>query len=474
MLYGFSDRGGTILVCPSISFPSEELRKIVGIQHYEERMLFFVLLLRDPALRIVYVTSLPVDADIIDYYLSFLPDPEDARARLQLIHVGDAAPSALSAKVLHRPLLIDRLREAVAGSEEVFLVPFNVTSWESELAEALNVPLYGPQPGLNPLGSKSGSRRVARLAGVPVFDGAEDLWSLQEVEQAIEQLLARSPDAEAVVVKLNNGFSGQGNAIIDVDGIRSPIDASKTVFCAEEESWSSFSTKIAAEGAIVEELARRPGAVSPSVQMTIAPGGTIELVSTHDQILGGPDGQVYLGCRFPARPGYRSLIQEKGCRIADVLASKGVVGSFGVDFIVWEEDGKYRAHLTEINLRMGGTTHPYLMTKLAIEGRYDVASGELIAGGRPKAYVATDNLKSESFVGLRPRDVIKAVADAGVAYDHDSRTGVTLHLLGALPGFGKLGVTCIGNSPEEADALYEDVMSVLAELVANRRPRSRS
>ena len=44
---------GTIVVLPSATFPESELRKIVGIQHYEERLLCTTLLLRDPELRIV-------------------------------------------------------------------------------------------------------------------------------------------------------------------------------------------------------------------------------------------------------------------------------------------------------------------------------------------------------------------------------------------------------------------------------------
>jgi hypothetical protein len=33
--------------------------------------------------------------------------------------------------------------------------------------------------------------------------------------------------------------------------------------------------------------------------------------------------------------------------------------------------------------------------------------------------------------------------------------------LGAVPKFGKMGVTCIADSPEEANALYEDVSALL-------------
>src|SRR3954454_11594103 len=91
---------GTIVVLPSATFPESELRKIVGIQHYEERLLCTTLLLRDPELRIVYITSLPVDEAIIEYYMRFLPDPAGARRRLHMVVVGEDSGRALTAKVL--------------------------------------------------------------------------------------------------------------------------------------------------------------------------------------------------------------------------------------------------------------------------------------------------------------------------------------------------------------------------------------
>jgi hypothetical protein len=44
---------GTVVVLPSLSFPTSELRKIVGIGFYEERLLFLLLLLRRPDVQIV-------------------------------------------------------------------------------------------------------------------------------------------------------------------------------------------------------------------------------------------------------------------------------------------------------------------------------------------------------------------------------------------------------------------------------------
>ena len=430
-------------------------------------MLFVVLALRDPGLRVVYLSSMPIDDTVITYYLSFV-DADNASDRLELVSVDDPSPRALSAKLLDAPGLVERLETLVGDRHSAYLLPFNVTAWETKLAEALNVPLFGPPLNLVQLGSKTGARRVARAAGVDVLDGAEDLRSEADLEEAATALLGRRPDASAIVVKLNNGFSGQGNAILEVNSMRSPLRESPVVFCAPEESWASFAAKVVAGGAILEELVRAPGLTSPSAQVRIEPSGRFSITSTHDQILGGPDEQVYLGCRFPARPEYRLLVSSLARRIAAELARRGVIGSFGVDFVVAPTAAGQRAFLTEINLRLGGTTHPFEMTRLATRGRYDEATGELRANGRAKHYMATDNLKSVRYVGLSPIDAIDAIEAHGLAFNPSSNTGVTLHLLGALPRYGKLGLVAIADSEQEAEDTYRAALGAL-DTVASAR-----
>jgi hypothetical protein len=456
---------GTIVVIPSITFPGIELRKITAIEHYEERMLVALLMLKNPSLRIVYTSCLHVDPAIVDYYLGFIDPRLRPRERLTLVAADDPEPRALSAKLLERPDLIAALHSAIGDPSHAYILPFNVTDLEREVALELDVAIWGPRPTDAWLGSKSGARQVARQAGVAVFEGSENLRSLEEISAAIALLRRARPEAEAVVIKLNNGFSGQGNAIIDLADLRGPLEASPTTFCGAGESWPSFADKIAAEGAIVEELARAPDATSPSVQMRIAPGGQYEVVSTHDQLLGGPDDQVYLGCRFPARATYRREIQSAALAVTEVLASGGVFGSFGIDFVVVPGRGIF---LSEINLRAGGTTHPYLMARLATEGTYDTDSGELWCQGRSKVYLATDNLKSEAYRALSPARAVEALEKAGLAYSHTVRKGATLHLLGALPGYGKLGVVCIADSHDEAAAHHDAVVRTLDAAARSR------
>jgi hypothetical protein len=456
-------REGTVVVLPSLSFPPSELRKIVGIGYYEERLLFLLLLLRQPRVKVVYLTSMPVEEAVVDYYLGFLPDPAGARSRLHMRAAGDPAPRSLTAKLLDRPELLDRVRELCEGPGGAFVQPFNVTADEQALAERLCRPLYGPPAALAGLGSKTGSRRVARLAGVPVLDGAEDLRSVEAVEAAARRLGERpAPPVGSVVIKLNDGFSGQGNAVVDLAGLNGSLLDSPVVFCAEEESWPSFAAKIETGGAVVEELLDVPEMVSPSVQLRILPGGTPLVLSTHSQVLGGPNRQVYLGCRFPADAAYRSQIKDAAERVGRVLAARGVIGYFGVDFFVVPERGRQRVYLSEINLRVGGTTHPFGMAALVTDGRYDMAGGNLVARGRAKSYLATDNLKSPALVGREPQDVLDQVARLGLGFDRRRCTGTTMHLLGALREYGKMGVTCIGDTEEEARERYREVVAALS------------
>lgn len=456
---------GTLIVVPSLTLSIEELGKIAGVVYYEERLLFLLLLLAQPDLRIVYVTSLRVEEPIVDYYLRFVPAEVEPGHRLYLVALWNQDAVSLTEKLLGDDAALGRVTDLAAEDEGAILATFNSTEHERTLANALDTPLYGCDPDLVHLGSKSGSRRIARETGVPVLPGSEDLYSIEEVERALEKLRRERPEAVAAVVKLNEGFSGQGNAIVELGTLRSPLAHAGTVFCAGDETWSGFAPKIAREGAIVEELVRGEGVTSPSVQLRVAPDGFIEVVSTHDQILGGPDQQVYLGCRFPAHSSYREQITDLGRAVAKHLASRGVIGSFGVDLLVVPQpDGSDLVYLAEINLRLGGTTHPFLMARLITGGVYDESTGELVVEGVPKVYVATDNLKSSRYVGLLPEQVIAAVDRAGIAFDNRTHTGVTLHLLGSLKRYGKLGLMCIADSHDEADSMYEVAHAVIDEL----------
>ncbi len=418
----------------------------------------------------VFVTSQPIHPIILEYYLQFLAGipASHARSRLTLLCADDASPRSLTEKILERPRLIERIRAGIMDPSKAYLTVFNSTPHERKLAVLLGIPLNGCDPRLCDLGTKSGARKAFKTAGMELPCGFEDLRDAEDVGEALTEMRGRRPDLRRAVVKLNDSFSGEGNALLTFPVSRSKgalRDALQNLeFSVPTETTESYFEKFSRMGGITEEFIDAPEKLSPSAQYRISPGGEVMAVSTHDQILGGPSKQVFLGCRFPARDDYRMEVQEAGLRVGRVLADAGVVSRFGVDFLVYRDTltEKWKVSALEINLRMGGTTHPYLALQFLTGGTLDPESGLYHSpSGQAKLYKATDNLFSERYRGLLPEDLVEILTVNKLHYSHGTESGVLFHLIGALSEFGKLGLTAIANSHEQADELCAHTLEVL-------------
>jgi hypothetical protein len=470
-----------ILVIPSLSLDQQELQKIKGVHHYEERLLFSLIRLRHPRTRLIYITSQPIHPSVIDYYLQLLPGIpfSHARERLVLLCTYDSSPKPLTQKILERPRLLARLQNAIRR-DRAYMTCFNSTHLERDLSVKLGVPLLALDPDLLYWGTKSGSREIFQEAGIPFPDGSDLVWDEEDLAAVAADLWERQPHLKRIVVKLNEGFSGGGNALLDLRPLetvapgaastRERVEAishrlPKLSFQCETD-WANYSRRIPELGAIVEAFVEGSEKRSPSVQGRITPHGEVELLSTHDQILGGPDGQVFLGCRFPADESYRLQLQEYGVRVGQALANKGALERYGLDFIAVHQpensEQPWNLQAIEINLRKGGTTHPFMTLKLLTYGVYDEGTGLFYSQqGKPKYYIATDNLYRKQYHGLLPRDLMDIIAQHHLHFNSTTETGTVFHLIGCLSEFGKLGVTSIGNSAEEAQEIYDRVIDAL-------------
>jgi hypothetical protein len=470
----------TVIVVPSISFDEDVLAKVSGGPHYEERLLCLLMLLRMPRTKMVYLTSLPIADEIIDYYLHLLPGvpSQHARARLRLLACDDAGPHPLSAKLLARPRLLARVREAMGDPGIAHLACFNVTHLERTLAVELGAPIFGCDPALLSLGSKSGGRKIFRETGVAMADGIEDLADEQSLIEALCELKGRNPALSRAVVKLDEGFSGEGNAMFSFAGCPEGgriqfwvKDKLPELACeAKDMKWDAFAAKFKEMKGVAEVFIEGKEKRSPSAQFRADPNGVLEILSTHDQVLGGPTGQVYLGCTFPADKAYGLAIQAEAAKAAEALKKRGVWGRFAIDFISVREGARWKNYAIEINLRKGGTTHPFLMLQFLTDGTYDAATGVFrTRQGSPRAYYATDNLVSPRYVGLTPSDLIDIAVTNGLHYDATTQEGIMFHLIGALSEFGKVGVVCVAGTPARAMALYKKAGAVLDAAVGEEK-----
>ena len=467
----------SVVVVPSITLDRAVARSGTMTQAMEERFLFLLMLLRQPRLRMVYVTSMPIAPEIIEYYLALLSGviPSHARSRLWLVHVGDGSPRSLSEKLLERPHLLARIAALIPNPARSHLVPYNTTELERDVALSLGIPMYGADPRLAPLGSKSGCRQMFADVGVPHPLGVENVRTLDDMADAVIWMRPERPTMTSVIVKLDEGVSGEGNALVPLTGLPAPGSSDERAAVLDRlrrmelESLTTplevYLAKFEEGAGIVEERITGEEIRSPSVQLRVLPGGVVELLSTHDQLLGGASGQSYLGCVFPAAPEYAKAITQHAETIGQYLAGQGALGRFAVDFVVVRGGtGAWTPYAIELNLRKGGTTHPFLTLQFLTDGRYDPTTALFLTPrGHEKHLVATDHLESEMLRGLALSDLFDVMARHGLHFDQSRQVGIVFHMISCLTEHGRIGLTAVGDSPAEADKRYREAERVLLE-----------
>jgi len=341
----------------------------------------------------------------------------------------------------------------------------------------LGIPMYGADPRTFELGTKSGARRIFAEAGVPHPLGVEGLTTEGDLAEAIASLRAKKPSMRSLVVKLNEGVSGEGNATIDLSGLpasasgagaageRAAIKACMRAMRCELDgaTYDDFMAKLAERGGIVEERIAGSDFRSPSAQLRVTPLGDVEPLSTHDQVLGGPSGQKYLGCRFPANVEYGPAIMREALKVGRRLMEQGVLGRFAVDFVaVRNARGAWEVYAIEINLRKGGTTHPFLTLQFLTDGAYDPEHGAFVTPrGESKCFVATDHLESPNYRVFTHEQLFDIAVRHGLHFDQSRQKGVVFHMMNALAELGLVGLTAVGNSHDEADELYRKTVAAL-------------
>ena len=470
--------GESVVVIPSVTLDRVGERSGGSLsQAFEERFLFLLLLLRQPRLRMVYVTSMPVAPAIVEYYLALLPGviPSHARARLSLVSVNDSSSHPLSEKLLERPRLLRQIAALIPDRKRSHLIPYNTTEAERDVALALGIPMYGADPRLFELGTKTGCRRLFAEEGVQHPIGFEDLHTFEELVEATARLRKERPTVTEVIVKLNEGVSGAGNALVDLRNLPAAGTAEEREevtgrlramqFERPDMPFDGYVDKLAERGGIVEERISGVELRSPSVQLRVMPGGEVELLSTHDQLLGGPSGQKYLGCRFPADFAYARAISADAATVGARLAREGVLGRFAIDFVVVKDTGgEWTQYAIELNLRKGGTTHPFLTLQFLTDGRYGGATGMFLTpAGREKHLVATDHLESPLLRGLSLDDLFDIVARHSLHFDQARQTGVVFHMISCITEHGRVGLTAVGDTPAQADEIYRRAERILLD-----------
>jgi hypothetical protein len=466
------DQAYTSVIVPSISVEPGELARRPGAHFFEEVLLFLLIRLRNPRARVVYVMSEPLAPAILDYYLQFLAGIPASHAvrRLTLLSAHDRSPCPLTRKILDRPRLVERIRAAIPDLARAYLTVLHATPLERRLAVLLGIPLNAADPGQDVLRTTSGARRCLREAGVEVPEGLEDLRDENDLVEALAELRRRRPGVARAVVKLNDRPWHDDAAIVSLPPSRSKAALARQVRnltpADPSEEPDAYLQRLRRCGGLVEECVHGVRHVA-SGQVRINPRGQVIPTSTHDEIRSGPHGLLSAGCRFPALDSHRLRVQEASERVGRALAAKGLISRLSIEYLVTADDdagpaGEQRLLGTGINLGVGGSTHPLLAVRFLAGGRLDDRTGLFLTpNGRSKFYRATDTLGSPAYRGLTPDDLIEILTLQQLSYSPRSESGSLLYMLGGVSELGRVGLVAVGNSREEAEAVFARTALIL-------------
>ncbi|MEU4744325.1 peptide ligase PGM1-related protein [Actinosynnema sp. NPDC023658] len=433
-----------------------------------------------------------VDADEqVEYFLGLLPEEHEGqlkalRDRVEVGSLDDRSSRWLSTKLLDgtNPAageLRERIhafvaRERAAGAD-VRLDCFEPSANLEELAASLGMPANQADASVIPLGTKASGRRIFLDAGVPVVAGTDEFHSVDELAGGITDLVEAGHRKLVLKLSSTEFGAGMGNALLDLgatdlpadrEGVRAAVAAAlPTADLVDPKlTWAQYAAMITTSGVVAERWVEGDEVRSPSFQGRIAEDGTVTAVSVHDQVLGGA-GLTYVGSCFPADAAYRSEALRHGLAVGARLVANGVRrGDYGVDFLAVREGSRWQVLGCELNLRATGTKHGFTMATALLDTVPD-PDGDLVVGGSPRVYEASDGIADPSLVGVRPSALIDAVRSSPLHYDPVTRTGVVLHLLSALPTYGKFGAICIGRDRGECERMMRGLRE-LALALGNR------
>ena len=194
----------------------------------------------------------------------------------------------------------------------------------------------------------------------------------------------------SVIVKLNEGVSGEGNALVDLRGLPAPgvADERGARHASGCARWSSSRRTTP-----VRRLPRQVRARAAASSRSASPATELRSPSVQLRVTARRRGRAAVdprpaarrrqraelpGLRVPGRPGVRAADQPSTPRRSgERLAEQGALGPLRDRLRrgARRTTARWTPYAIELNLRKGGTTHPFLTLQFLTDGRYDAATG---------------------------------------------------------------------------------------------------
>ena len=81
--------------------------------------------------------------------------------------------------------------------------------------------------------------------------------------------------------------------------------------------------------------------------------------------------------------------------------------------------------------------------------------------GRAKCFVASDDVESPAYRRLTPDDLFEVAMQHRLHFEPTRQTGVVFHMMSALADCGRVGLTAVADTHDDADALFRRAVAAL-------------
>ncbi|MBN3306587.1 IQCH protein, partial [Amia calva] len=334
----------------------------------------------DPNVEVIYVSPVPLGPEVQQYYSRLLElqggvnsvdprVPPSQRFTILTPEALDYFPThsmCLSTLLKYSPRTLSRIRALIQG-KQAYIVGGVLHADDLFVADALGVPILGPEPALARLYStKSGGRRVFSSAGVAAPPGQSDIYTLQQLYDALSQLITDHPEVCRWLLKMDSEFGGRGTAFCDVSHLPcrdwalrefrhhgperwSHAWAQEPVLVKVQEelpgllarhatpvnttrypTWDAFLQDFLRQGGVVEAYPPSDSVTCLTVDMLIEPGGEVSMLSCGDQ-LHGPSPLEAVGSSVPQASVCPAVLHDLCTRVALACCQRRIVGHLTLD-----------------------------------------------------------------------------------------------------------------------------------------------